>query len=1050
MRMFSRFLTLLGEIVFFCVLMFAGGLFWASHYVDTDGFRERFTEVLEGVAGVPVVLHGELNIAVYPKLSLEILDLAVGSSGDEIPLVRIDSILVSAKLIPLLSRQLNLRTVVIEGMDINVVQSPEGELNWQPVVDRWTGKEAAAVDENPFEEISINGVDVVDATVVYAGNTETESFELSGVNIRTGVIIPGQDIAFSANSDFSWENGLVESSLALKGGVGVEEGHLQLQDATVYASIGGEFLPKGANPGELVGRLVVDSRTQTVSMEGLRARFLGVRADGQLKTGDLRHGLNAKGYLTVHSFTPSTLVKRFFPTVPVASVDGLNKSNCSFLFDVSESGVVLNKLSVLLDDLTVRGSVEMKGYAHPRFSFRLRSGMIDLDRYLPLFKTDTPFVWGDYPLAFFRWLKGAGEVQAEGFKVLDIPLSGVQVSMNSKGKNLHFNAKATSSEDGPITGTLDCLWGYDKRLNAPTLGLATKWTVESSENGFAFLKGDSLELTGKSVLQAHVETKSMTCQPRERSINVLKYLSGNMSLEMDAGKGRYVKSPDSVFPVTWSKAGLNVRFSPVATEKKDNFIFNISSNLQGKGAQRFDSFSLSVQGPVRFGVDKSFLNISNMKVKSHVAGPLYTKAASRLAAEGVVGFDSVAKRVSVESALVKTLEASVKGNANISWTDKDFKVSGRVDAPDVNVRRIIYLLSGVTLDPNDPDALKSASLSADYVLNPDGFTLSGLRGNLDGMDISGHVVGQGLWNPMCSFSFAAGKLDIDRYLPRSPEPSLEEQRAGKVYDAPPVDLPLTFLRMLRLNGKGRFEEFKLAKIRAQSVTAELKADNGDIRVKNIVGVVNRGALNGKLTGQVSAERLRTQLKLHVEDMAAGPFMTEIAKRDYVRGEADLDFDVTSFGVTDEDIVANLAGQASVKIKDGSYKFTGYDDAPSHLSNGSATSSIEPRKRRTAFSRSEGLFSIRKGVFTADKLRMEAPPVLQSYGTGNFSLPGDSINLSIKNDFVAVPSVTINITGRLTDPKVNIPKGKILSDTVRNVLSLPEKSFEFLRDLFRMN
>ncbi len=80
--------------------------------------------------------------------------------------------------------------------------------------------------------------------------------------------------------------------------------------------------------------------------------------------------------------------------------------------------------------------------------------------------------------------------------------------------------------------------------------------------------------------------------------------------------------------------------------------------------------------------------------------------------------------------------------------------------------------------------------------------------------------------------------------------------------------------------------------------------------------------------------------------------------------------------------------------------------------------------------------------------MEAPPVLQSYGTGYFSLPDDSINLSIKNDFVAVPSVTIDIKGRLSDPKVNIPKGKILSDTVRNVLSLPEKSFEFLRDLFR--
>ncbi len=554
-------------------------------------------------------------------------------------------------------------------------------------------------------------------------------------------------------------------------------------------------------------------------------------------------------------------------------------------------------------------------------------------------------------------------MQAEGFKVLDIPLSGVQVSMDSKGKKLHFDAKATSPEDGPIAGMLDCIWGYDKHLNAPTLGLAAKLTAESSDKGFAFLQSNSLELSGKSVLQAHVEAKSFTCQPRERSMDILKFLSGNMSLGMNAGEGRYVEDPESIHSVAWNKVGLNVKFSPVATEKKDNFIFDISSGLQGKGVRLFDSFSLSAQGPVRFGVDKPFLTISNMKVKSHVDGPLYTEATSRLAAECVVGFDSAAKRVSVDNALVKTLEASVKGNSNISWTDKDFKARGKIDAPGVNVRRIIYLLSGVTLNPNDPAALKSASLSADYVLDSDGFTLSGLRGNLDGMDISGHVVGQGLWNPMCSFSFAAGKLDIDRYLPRSPEPSLEEQRAGKVYDAPPVDLPLTFLRMLRLNGKGRFEEFKLAKIRAQSVSAELKADKGNIRIKNIVGVVNRGTLNAKLAGQVSADHLQTQLKLHVENMAAGPFMTEIAKRDYVRGEADLDFDVNSFGVTDEDIVANLAGKASAKIKNGSYKFTGYDDTPDRSVKQPATSSIEPRKRRTAFSRSEGVFSIKKrGIY----------------------------------------------------------------------------------------
>ena len=58
-----------------------------------------------------------------------------------------------------------------------------------------------------------------------------------------------------------------------------------------------------------------------------------------------------------------------------------------------------------------------------------------------------------------------------------------------------------------------------------------------------------------------------------------------------------------------------------------------------------------------------------------------------------------------------------------------------------------------------------------------------------------------------------------------------------------------------------------------------------------------------------------------------------------------------------------------------------------------------------------------------------------------------MNISIRNDFVAIPSVTIQMTGKLTDPEINVPKGKMINDTVRNILSLPEKSFKFLRDLF---
>jgi AsmA protein len=184
-------------------------------------------------------------------------------------------------------------------------------------------------------------------------------------------------------------------------------------------------------------------------------------------------------------------------------------------------------------------------------------------------------------------------------------------------------------------------------------------------------------------------------------------------------------------------------------------------------------------------------------------------------------------------------------------------------------------------------------------------------------------------------------------------------------------------------------------------------------------------------------------------MQAGLLMTDMAGRDYVRGVTDLDLDLASSGKTDDDIVAALSGTTRVEIVDGSFKFSGYDAKPTvdeHRMSGQTAN--DPKLRRTVFKKAVNAFDVAKGVFTVRTLRVEAPPVLQCEGSGYFNLPDNTIDLSIRNDFVAVPSVTFNIVGKLTDPEVRIPKGKIVNDTVRNILSLPEKSFNFLRDLFK--
>jgi len=1052
--MLRRFLIILIEMGIAAILLVALCLFWASYYVDTNEFRESFVTAVEQISGRHIILDGELNIALYPNLSLEVLDLSMKDDPQfgQSSIARFNSLRVSVRLMPLLSQRLEIRSIVVEGMEINIVRSSEGRINWQTFLDQQFSLLSAGISGEQTFAVSLDGLEVFNATISYTDKLDNQTFGLSGIDIRTGAIVPGHSIPFTADSRFAWKNGGVTSEIVLKGMIEVDEDEKSyfLNDSTIYCKIGGAFLPLGASPGEMAARLVVDWDKKTVSLDDFSAQFLGLRAEGDLGSGDLSQGFEAQGHVTLHPFNPAEIIGRYFPEAPVKSVDGLKRGAFSSSIAFGGDSFSLKNMKISLDDLTVKGDLGISGYSNPSFSFDVQGGMVDLDRYLPLFRTDTPFIWDDFGLEFFQALRGKGTVRASGFKLLDEQISDIKLSVIAENEGIRAGATANREGEGPLSGTAIFRFGKNDESQVLTLGMDVDVASQSQKRGFALLNMKPLEVTGVGQLKAKLKVSQMDCPPLGRSIDLLRHLSGDISLDLGAGQGSYEMDAETRYPFKYSKAACLFKVTPRKVQSDGYYGFNTDLSIQGHGGKYLRSFSLFAQGPLVTAVDEAHVLSSGLIAKGNIAGPLYSDESSRLDVSGNIGFDSGKHLITINDAMVRTLETTVKGRVQLTDLNTSFKGKGRLEVPEANLRRIIYLLTKSALRTKDSEALKAASLEANISLSESGFRLSELEGKLDGMSFNGNIVGQGFQHPKLVFSFAAGEFDLDRYLPRTVKLSLEDQRAGRVYKAPPVPLPLGFLRWLSMTGKGWFEEFKIAKIRARSVSANLTADEGIIHISAIKGKVHSGLLTGDWSGKVGEESLSTHLMLHIEDMQAGPFMKDMADREYVRGETDIDFDLISSGGTDDAILENLDGKAWTRINNGSFKFNGYDAKTSSVERETSSMGMktDTKKRRTVFQKAMGYFNVNKGIFTVDKFRVEAPPMLQSYGSGNFNLPENTINLSVRNDFVAVPSVTIEVVGKLSDPEVRVPKGKILNNTVRNILSLPEKSFNFLRDLFQ--
>jgi len=249
------------EIVVACLAVMVALLFWVSHYIDTPEFKESLIEVVEGMAGVPVTIDGDLDVALYPDLSLQVTGLTLGGSEEfgDAPLAMFDTVRVGAHFMPLWDGRIDLTTLEVEGMTLNVIESKKGVFNWQQAMQQQAQLiESDGTGGSGIKRVTLNGLDISDTTVNYKNLHTGDTFSLRGLTLHIGDVSPEKTVPFEIVSAFSWDSHGVEASFSFNGALGVtpNEGGLYVSDAKVLASVGGIFCLKVWNPPAFSLRLM--------------------------------------------------------------------------------------------------------------------------------------------------------------------------------------------------------------------------------------------------------------------------------------------------------------------------------------------------------------------------------------------------------------------------------------------------------------------------------------------------------------------------------------------------------------------------------------------------------------------------------------------------------------------------------------------------------------------------------------------------------------------------------------------------------------------------
>jgi AsmA protein len=364
-------------------------------------------------------------------------------------------------------------------------------------------------------------------------------------------------------------------------------------------------------------------------------------------------------------------------------------------------------------------------------------------------------------------------------------------------------------------------------------------------------------------------------------------------------------------------------------------------------------------------------------------------------------------------------------NAQYAVRDLDFQTGKIVVGEPVDVQLAFDVESG------KPPVSKHLDLKSRIKLDLEkqSLDITNLALAFDESRLSGTLGIRNFDKPAYRVDLALDQIDLDRYMP-APAPA-DAAKPAAAAPAEPVEIPLSLLRSLDLQGKLGIQKLKAMNLRSTDVTIQVSAKNGLITL----GPNQAKLYNGKYAGRTALDvRGKTPLLTIDESVSAielAPALKDALQFDKFTGVADLGAKVTAQGLDANRIMETLNGTASFTVQKGAVK--GMDlrkmiDTVKTAQRDNLLQKLTELKPQpadeTPFTQLSGTAQITNGVVQNNDLKVQSPDLVNVSGKGSANLPRQTLDYT-----VTVGQYPIIISGPFSSPKFRVDTSALLKSKV---------------------
>lgn len=428
-------MRILLKLIFIIVIITIAGLIALPFIIDPNEYKQEIAGLVEQKTGRKLTLEGDIGLSVFPWIALELgplsLSNAKGFKADSF--AKVDAVEIRIKLIPLLKKQLEMDTIVLDGLLLNLEKNKAGKTNWDDLASSDPSKESSEkltedtgdTGAPALAAISIAGVKLSNANIMWSDATTSENYQLENFNLNTDPLVPGEataiDMSFNLLSAKPQAKAHIElntkvmidleqqlyaltglnftvqaegkelpfakTDIALSADINADMNTqlITIDNLELSTKISDPSLPGGKTDIEINTNIRADLAKQTMTIAELAIQVQDLLINANLDVSKLlSDNPNIAGKLEVQPFNLRQLANRLAVELPPMT-DGstLELVQLNTEFTASSKHFSAKQLTLTLDQSKLTGQLAVTNFAKPAINFKLTLDEIDVDRYLP-------------------------------------------------------------------------------------------------------------------------------------------------------------------------------------------------------------------------------------------------------------------------------------------------------------------------------------------------------------------------------------------------------------------------------------------------------------------------------------------------------------------------------------------------------------------------------------------------------------------------------------------------------------------------------------------